>query len=75
MNQNQIWINNETYTYKVAKKDEKIIYKDNKNYQKLYLEINNLRKEYQIDGYHLNAKFIKSKEKIINLLKNKEEYQ
>ena len=73
MNQNQLWINNEKYTYRVIKKDEKIIYKNDTNYQKLYLRINDLNKEYLIKGYHLKVKFIKGKEKLIKILKDKEE--
>lgn len=57
ISKNTLWINRKKYTYKVLKKDEKIIYKNKTNYLKLYLEVNNLEKEYLIDGYHIDVMF------------------
>lgn len=59
---NNLWINNKKYIYKVIKKNNKVIYQNKKNYIKLYLEINNLEKEYQIDGYHIDIQIKKNKE-------------
>ena len=72
-NQNKLWINTKEYNYRVFKTDEKITYRNNKNYIKLYLEIDNLDKNFQKKGYHLKIKIKKEKQKIINLLKDKKE--
>lgn len=56
---NKLWINNKRYNYKVITKDNKIIYKNKTNYLKLYLKIENLEKEYLIDGYHIDVLFKK----------------
>ena len=57
--QNTLWINNKIYQYRVVKKDNKITYKNKTNYLNLYLVINHLEKEYQIDGYRIDVLFKK----------------
>lgn len=65
----QIIIDNEKYTYKIYKIDSNMIYNNNKNYQKVYLEIVNLKSEYLINGYELEAKILTEKKKIIDYFK------
>ena len=74
MNQNTLWINETNYSYRFLKKDDKVVYQDGGNYINVYLEIFDIDNEYLIDGYHLEVKFCLRSDKIINLLKNKEEY-
>lgn len=62
-NQDKIVIDSKGYTYRVAKIEENIIYKNNINYQKLYLEIYHLDLTYQINGYHLEVKIPKENKK------------
>lgn len=62
-------ISNQEYYYKVIKIEDNITYKDNINYQKGYLEIENLERKYQKNGYHLIVQFLKEKKKIIDYLK------
>ena len=71
--QNQLWINSKKYQYKVAKIDKNITYKNNTNYIKLFLEINNLDKVFQINGYRVTIKIKKDNKKIIDYFKNKKE--
>lgn len=73
-NQKTLWINNKMYYYKVIKQDNKIIYKEHKNYQTIYLEVKNLEKKYKINNYHLELKIAKKPKKIIKYLHNREEY-
>ena len=72
-NHNTIWIDSKKYNYKVTKIDNKITYKNNTNYIKIYLEINNLEQKYKIEGYHLKAKIELEKEKITKIIKDKKE--
>lgn len=67
--QNKIIIDNKTYNYKIHKINNKIEYKNNKNYQKIYLNIYNLDKTYLIDGYEMDVKILTEKKKIINYIK------
>lgn len=62
-------ISNQEYYYRVIKIEDNITYKDNINYQKGYLEIENLERKYQKKGYHLIVQFLKEKKKIIDYLK------
>lgn len=62
-------ISNKNYEYKIKKINQNIIYQDNINYQKVYLEIKDLDRCYQKNGYHLIIKIIKEKKKIIEYLK------
>ena len=67
--QNKIVIDDKTYFYQIYKIDPKVIYKNNKNYQKVYLEIKNLEEEYLKDGYQIDVQIIKEEKKIIDYLK------
>lgn len=71
--QNSLWINQKKYTYRILKIDNNIIFQNQENYIKVNLEINNLEKKYQVNGYHLDIKFKKKSKKIIEYLKNEEE--
>ena len=55
--------------YKVKKINPNIIYQDNINYQKVYLEVKDLNKDYQKNGYNLVIRIPKEKKKIIEYLK------
>ena len=71
--QNSLWINQKKYTYRILKIDNNIIFQNQENYIKVNLEIDNLEKKYQVNGYHLDIKFKKKSKKIIEYLKNEEE--
>lgn len=66
---NQLLIDNNIYTYKTLKTDSNVIYNNNINYQKVYLEIPNLDLKYMINGYELDVKILTEKKKIIDYLK------
>lgn len=72
-NSNQIIINSNTYNYSIFKIDSNAIYKNNQNYQKIYLLIKNLDQSLLINNYEFNAKIPDKHQKVINYLKNKEE--
>ena len=74
MNQNLLWIDDTKYNYRFIKKDNVAIYRKKNNYVKIYLEVFNLDNVYLIDGYYLDIRICLSSDRIINLLKNKEEY-
>ncbi len=65
----KIIINQKEYQYKVVKQDNRITYLNHVNYQKCYLEINHLDKEYQKEGYHLLVKIPSKRRKIIEYFK------
>lgn len=67
--QNQIIIDSKKYNYKIYKIDSNVTYKNNQNYQKVYLEILNIDKSYLINGYELDVKILKEKKKIIDYFK------
>lgn len=67
--ENKLIIDNKTYNFNIYKTDPNITYKNNTNYQKIYLQVFNLNKEYQINGYQIEIKLLKEKKKIINYLK------
>ena len=69
-NQSKIEIASKNYNYQVYKIDSNAIYDGNKNYQKIYLKIENLEESYQINGYQLEIKIEKSSKKIIDYLKS-----
>lgn len=69
--QNKVIINSKEYTYTVSKIDNNCIFKNNQNYQKIYLSIPSLEENYLINGYELDLKIPKEKKKIINYIKNK----
>lgn len=65
----KIIIEKKEYQYKVIEQDNKITYQNNINYQKCYLEIINLEKNYQKEGYHLLIKIPQKKKKIMEYFK------
>lgn len=67
--QNQIIIDGKQYYYQVYKVDPDVMYENNNNYQKVYLEVNNLKRDYQKNGYQLDVKILGEKKKIIDYLK------
>ena len=67
--QNKIIIDKKEYYYQVYKINPDIIYKNNINYQKIYLEVNALEDFYQKKGYHVVAKIPKERKRIIDYLK------
>ena len=67
--QNQININSVKYNYEIYKIDNNVEYKNNINYQYVYLKILNLDKEYLVNGYEMDIKIPKEKKKIIDYLK------
>lgn len=67
--QNQIIIDGKLYYYQIYKVDNNVLYKNSNNYQKVYLEISNLEKEYQKNGYQMDVQFLGEKKKIIDYLK------
>lgn len=70
---NKIIINNKEYTYKIYNIDEFPIYEDNQEHQIVYLKIYNLEDYYKIDNYSIDIKIEKSRQKIFDYLKKKEE--
>lgn len=71
--QNQLWIDKNKYTYKVVKQFNHVIYKKGDNYLKVYLMVDHLDKEIQLDGYRTIIKIPKENKRIIRYLMNKEE--
>jgi len=67
-NTNKLLIGNKEYNYEIKKIDNNIIYKNNTNYFKIYLNVNSLDEKYQINNYHINIKIPKYNKKIINYL-------
>lgn len=67
--QNQIIINSVKYNYEIYKIDDNVKYKNNTNYQYIYLKILNLDEQYLINGYEMDVKIPKEKKKIIDYLK------
>jgi len=63
--QNELFIGDKKYKYITYKIDNDIIYKDNINYQKLYLKVNNLDKDYLFNNYRLDIKILRDNKKII----------
>ena len=67
--QNQININSVKYNYEIYKIDNNVEYKNNINYQYVYLKIFNLNEELLVNGYEMDIKIPKEKKKIIDYLK------
>ena len=57
-NQNKIVIDGDVYNYQIYKIDSDIVYENQINYQKVYLEIINLKKEYLKNGYQVDVKIL-----------------
>ena len=72
-NQNKIIIDKNTYNYQIYEIDNNVVFINNTNHQKIYLEIPNLSDNYLINGYKMDVKFPGKKQKIINYLKNEKE--
>lgn len=72
-NQNKILIDTKEYTYHVYKIDSKLVYQNKQNYQKVYLKIDNLEEEYQMNGYQVDVKILKKDQKIVDYIKSKKE--
>ncbi len=68
-NKNKIVINSREYNYQVYKIDPNIIFHQQKNCVKLYLEVENLDDAYKINGYQLDVKIEKESKKIIDYLR------
>lgn len=66
--QNNLYIGDKLYIYNIYDIEKNIIYKDDINYQTLYLEVKNLEKDYLINNYRLNIKIPKSKKTIIKYI-------
>lgn len=66
--QNNLYIGEKLYIYNIYDIEKNIIYKDDINYQTLYLEVKNLEKDYLINNYRLNIKIPKSKKTIIKYI-------
>ena len=71
--QNRLFIGTKEYYYNIKEIDNNIIYQNNTNYQKIYLEVKKLDQKYLINNYHVDIKIPKSPKKLIEYLKNKEE--
>lgn len=72
-NQNKIIIDKNIYYYQIYEIDNNVVFINNTNHQKIYLEIPNLSDNYLINGYKMDVKFPGKKQKIINYLKNEKE--
>lgn len=68
-NQNQIIIDGKKYYYQVYNVDSNVVYENGDNYQKVYLEVNNLDEMYQKNGYQVDVELLGKKKKIIDYLK------
>lgn len=66
----KIEIASKIYNYQVYKIDPNAFYDGNKNYQKLYLKIDDLEDFYKINGYQMEVKIEKTSKKIIDYFKN-----
>lgn len=69
INNNILLINDKKYNYSVYKIEKEITYKENTNYQKMYLKINNLEEKYLINNYRIDIKIPKNNKKIIEYIK------
>lgn len=67
--QNQVIIDGKKYFYQVYEIVPDVVYENNNNYQRIYLEVNNLEKKYQKNGYQIDVKILSEKKKIIDYLK------
>ena len=62
-------IDDDIYIYKIYEIDSNIIYNNNVNYQKIYLEILNIDSTFLINGYTVDIKILTEKKKIIDYFK------
>lgn len=68
-NQNKIVIDKKEYYYHIYQINPEVIYINNTNYQKVYLDIENLESTYLKNGYRIDVKILKENKKIIDYLK------
>lgn len=68
INKNLLLIEDIEYNYSVVKIESDIIYMDNENFQKIYLEVFNLDDKYKKNNYRLDIKIEKDNKKIIDYL-------
>lgn len=68
INESNLFIGDVDYNYSVYKVDDNIIYKDNINYQKAYLNVNKLDDKYLINNYRIEIKIPTKKQKLIKYL-------
>ena len=61
--ENNLFIGDEVYSYSIYKIDDNIIYKDNTNYQKIYLNVDRLDDKYLINNYRIEIKIPTKKQK------------
>ena len=64
----KLLIGNKEYTYHVDEVSDDIIYKNNINYKKMYLEVFKLDDIYKFNNYRLEIKVPKEKKKILDYL-------
>ena len=62
---NKLFIGSKEYNYTIYKIEESIIYKDNINYYKMYLDVLDLDNKYLINNYNLDIKILSDDKKII----------
>lgn len=67
-NTNKLLIGTKEYYYQIDKIDDNIIYKNNTNYFKIYLNVTSLEEKYLINNYHVDIKIPATNKKIINYL-------
>ena len=67
--QNKIIIDGEFYDYQVYKINSDVLYENYTNYQKVYLEVIDLKEKYRKNGYQMDVKILGKKKKIIDYLK------
>lgn len=63
---NELLIGEKNYNYIISEISDNIVYQDNINYFKLYLEVIGLEDYYKINNYRLDIKIPKENKKIIN---------
>ena len=66
--QNTLIIGENKYNYKIYKIEDNIIYENNNNYQKIYLDVINLNDEYLINNYRIEIKIPSENKSIIKFL-------
>ena len=64
--ENELLIGDKIYNYNLYDVSDYIVYQDNINYRKLYLEVLDLEDNYKINNYRLDIKIPKERKKIIN---------
>lgn len=65
---NKLLIGNKEYVYNIYEISNNTIYKDNINYQKIYLDVSRLDDIYKFNNYRLEIKIPKEKKKMLDYL-------